>query len=43
MLTFKHVLKECSLYELSVFDVARSNTNFRFCDAPIAIRFTEQT
>ncbi|KAG2271293.1 hypothetical protein Bca52824_065848 [Brassica carinata] len=41
--TFRHVLQEGSVYELSVFDVARSNPSFKFGDAPVSIRFTEHT
>ncbi|WZZ82142.1 hypothetical protein YC2023_102714 [Brassica napus] len=28
-------------YEMRVFNVTRSNQNFRFVDSPVAIRFTE--
>ncbi|WZZ03907.1 hypothetical protein YC2023_089828 [Brassica napus] len=40
---FKHLLKQGSFYELTVFDVTRSIQNFRFADAPVSIRFVEQT
>ena len=41
--TFQHVLSEGSLYELIVFNVTRSNPNFRYSESPHAIRFTDKT
>ncbi|CDY50279.1 BnaAnng10430D [Brassica napus] len=37
--TFRHVLQEGSAYELSVFDVARSNPSFKFGDSLVSIRY----
>nr|VDC81641.1 unnamed protein product [Brassica rapa] len=42
-LRFRKRLSEGSLYTLTGFDVTRSNTNFRLCDAPFSIRFNEGT
>ncbi|CAH8359617.1 unnamed protein product [Eruca vesicaria subsp. sativa] len=41
--TFRHVLQEGSVYELSVFDVARSFLSFKFGDAHVSTRFTKHT
>ena len=41
--TFKHLLKESSVYDFSIYDETRSNPNFTYDDAPNAILFTEQT
>ncbi|KAG2306889.1 hypothetical protein Bca52824_026637 [Brassica carinata] len=39
---FRHILHEGSVYELNGFDVPRSNPTFKFVDAAISIRFTDQ-
>ncbi|CAN7131676.1 unnamed protein product, partial [Brassica rapa subsp. narinosa] len=39
----KNLLSESAVYELSVFNVARSNHHFKLCASPVCIRFTEHT
>ncbi|CAF2223593.1 unnamed protein product [Brassica napus] len=39
----KNLLSESAVYELSVFDVSRSNNHFKLCASPVCIRFTEHT
>ncbi|KAH0849572.1 hypothetical protein HID58_096242 [Brassica napus] len=40
-LHLKH--KQCRLYDLSGFDVTKTNQSFRLSDSHVSIRFTEQT
>ncbi|CAH8347879.1 unnamed protein product [Eruca vesicaria subsp. sativa] len=40
---FRQFLKEGSVYSLTGFDVARSNTKYRLSDAAISIRFNDGT
>ncbi|CAH8320550.1 unnamed protein product [Eruca vesicaria subsp. sativa] len=42
-LRFRDRLTEGSVYTLSGFDVVRSSSNFRLCDAPLMIRFNDGT
>lgn len=42
-LNSSNTLSEGSVYELSTFDVTRSNTNFRFTESPHAISFIDLT
>ncbi|CAN6824307.1 unnamed protein product [Brassica oleracea] len=41
--SFKNLLSEGAVYELSVFYIARSNNHFKLCASPVCIRFTEHT
>uniref|UniRef100_A0A0D3D2N8 CCHC-type domain-containing protein n=1 Tax=Brassica oleracea var. oleracea TaxID=109376 RepID=A0A0D3D2N8_BRAOL len=41
--TFRDVLREGAMYELSGFDVTRSNNHFKICNSVVAIRFNEST
>ncbi|CAN6985808.1 unnamed protein product [Brassica rapa subsp. trilocularis] len=41
--TFRHLPKEGAVYELSGFDVSRSNPNYRLSDSPFSIQFTDLT
>ncbi|XP_024013212.1 uncharacterized protein LOC112087536 [Eutrema salsugineum] len=41
--TFKHLLREGSIYTMRGFDVTRSNNNFKLCDSKFSIRFTSDT
>ncbi|KAF8087120.1 hypothetical protein N665_0598s0004 [Sinapis alba] len=37
------LLKEGGIYELSVFDVLRSNSHFKLLASPCSVRFDDQT
>lgn len=41
--TFRHLPKEGAVYELSGFDVSRSNPNYRLSDSPFSVQFTDLT
>ncbi|CAN6904189.1 unnamed protein product [Brassica oleracea] len=41
--TFRELLKEGALYELSGFDVTRSNNHFKLCNSNVAIRLNQST
>ncbi|CAN6855740.1 unnamed protein product [Brassica oleracea] len=41
--TFKNLLSEGAVYELSIFYIARSNNHFKLCASPVSIRFTEHS
>ncbi|KAG2298749.1 hypothetical protein Bca4012_010244 [Brassica carinata] len=41
--TYRPYLNEGSIYTLSGFDVTRSNNNYRLSDAPVSVRFIEET
>lgn len=41
--SFKNLLSEGAVYELSVFYIARSNNHFKLWASPVCIRFTEHT
>ncbi|KAG2307321.1 hypothetical protein Bca52824_027069 [Brassica carinata] len=38
-----YLLKEGGIYELSVFDVVRSNSHFKLLGSPVSICFNDQT
>ncbi|KAL0752773.1 hypothetical protein Bca101_090440 [Brassica carinata] len=41
--TFRELLREGAMYELSGFDVTRSNSHFKLCDSVVSIRLNEFT
>ncbi|CAF1919223.1 unnamed protein product [Brassica napus] len=41
--TFRELLREGAMYDLSGFDVSRSNNNFKLCDSVVAIWLNEFT
>ncbi|CAF2078461.1 unnamed protein product [Brassica oleracea var. botrytis] len=41
--TFQELLREGAMYELSGFDVTRSNSHFKLCDSVVSIRLNEFT
>ncbi|KAF3495899.1 hypothetical protein DY000_02054226 [Brassica cretica] len=41
--TFKNLFREGGLYELSNFDVSRSNNHFKFFDVHVCIKFAKNT
>ncbi|CDY71438.1 BnaUnng04350D [Brassica napus] len=41
--TFRELLKEGALYELSGFDVTRRNNHFKLCNSNVAIRLNQST
>ncbi|KAG2255018.1 hypothetical protein Bca52824_074312 [Brassica carinata] len=41
--TFRELLREGAIYELSGFDVTRSNNHFKLCDSVVSIRLNEFT
>ncbi|KAF2591018.1 hypothetical protein F2Q70_00040347 [Brassica cretica] len=41
--TFRNILKQGRLYDLSGFDVTKSNQRFLLSDSHVSIRFTDQT
>ncbi|KAF3500800.1 hypothetical protein F2Q69_00041282 [Brassica cretica] len=41
--TFRQLLREGAVYEVSEFEITRCNNHFKFCDSNLAIQFNDLT